>query len=167
MATKTNKKRGWIKGKPIRFIQGHNGRIRPSRRIEFIIDPNSGCWIWQRSLTPQGYGHLTINNKQVLAHRFLYVQQNGYLSDNYELDHLCSNKACVNPNHLEPVSHAENCRRGPKAKLNWRDIEIIKNKLAMGITHRELAKEFNVTHTTIGSIARGKAWVNLGGLANG
>ncbi len=68
IAKKTNRKRGWVKGEPLRFIQGHNGRLRPSGIVEYEIDGSTGCWIWTRSVMSNGYGHLTIDGHQVLAH---------------------------------------------------------------------------------------------------
>lgn len=162
IAQKTDKKRGWVKGQPLKYIQGHNAKLKLHGRIEFVIDTVTGCWIWQRSKTAQGYGNITVNNKQVLAHRFLYEQYKGVVPEGMELDHLCKNKFCINPDHLQPVTHAENCRRGPKSKLDWQDVRKIKTMLAAGATHREIAEQFNVTHTTIGSIARGKAWTDNG-----
>jgi len=72
IATKINKKRGWIKGQPLRFIQGHSIKLKPSEIIRYRVDSITNCWVWQRSINPNGYGHLTVNNKQVLAHRFVY-----------------------------------------------------------------------------------------------
>lgn len=158
IANHTNKKRGIVKGQPLRYIQGHNGKNRPSGRIEFVINKTTGCWEWKRSLTSKGYGHLTINNKQILAHRFLYEQQYGPIPEGYELDHLCGNKACINPLHLEPVSHAENCRRGPRAKLTWNIVKDIRDSLSSGIPRNQLAEKYEVDISTIRNIANNKAW---------
>lgn len=159
IATKTNKKRGWIKDKPLRFIQGHNARLKPKGRIEYEIDALTGCWIWKRSIQSMGYGNLTINNRGVLAHRFVYEQFKGTIPSGYELDHLCRNPACVNPDHLEVVSHAENCRRGARAKLNHETVAIIKQLHRDGVSINQLSKEFDVVRQTIGSVVKERSWV--------
>lgn len=83
------------------------------RRIE---RDKSGCWIWQGALNLGGYGHAGYgaNGKHcdVLVHRFFYLYLKGEIPLGLELDHLCRVPNCVNPEHLEPVTRAENQRRG-------------------------------------------------------
>ena len=75
-------------------------------------EPNSGCWIWLKALNQAGYGHMTVRNKQVGAHRISYMAFKGEIPHGLELDHLCRNPSCVNPDHLEPVTRKVNVRRG-------------------------------------------------------
>lgn len=74
--------------------------------------PESGCWIWMLSTDPCGYGRVKRGGKLLLAHRVAYEAWNGRIEEGKELDHLCRVRCCVNPKHLEPVSHRENIRRG-------------------------------------------------------
>ncbi len=158
IALKTNKKRNWIKGEPVRFIQGHQGRLRPKGVIDYEIELTTGCWIWKRAKTSTGYGHLTINNKQVLAHRFVYEKYKGTIPEGLTLDHLCRNTLCVNPDHLEPVTHAMNCRRGKNTKLIPQVREYIKYQVSKGISRRQIARDLGISHTPIINYLRGISW---------
>lgn len=71
------------------------------------------CWIWTGSTQNKGYGTVTIRCVNVLAHVASYRIRNGAVPDGLELDHLCRTPLCVNPDHLEPVTHEENMRRSP------------------------------------------------------
>lgn len=70
------------------------------------------CWIWTAGLTHAGYGNARIRRRSFLAHGIAYRACVGPVPEGLELDHLCRVKACVNPTHLEPVTHWENTMRG-------------------------------------------------------
>lgn len=71
----------------------------------------SGCWEWQRSKSDDGYGWASLNNRTYQAHRLVYRLLAGEIPEGLVLDHLCRRRHCVNPEHLEPVTTAENLRR--------------------------------------------------------
>lgn len=77
----------------------------------------SGCWEWTASKTNTGYGvvHTSLKNKSIrgLAHRVSYTAFKGDIPEGKSLDHLCRNTICINPSHLEPVTHRENIMRSP------------------------------------------------------
>ena len=75
-------------------------------------EPNTGCWIWTASLDGNGYGQITVAGKSTKAHRFVYERERGPIPAGLTLDHLCRNRWCVNPAHLEPVSGRVNILRG-------------------------------------------------------
>jgi len=70
-----------------------------------------GCWIWQGADHATGYGQIKWNGKSTVAHRVVYELVNGEIPKGLFLDHKCSVKKCVNPDHLEPVNHKENIQR--------------------------------------------------------
>lgn len=75
-------------------------------RIEFTPT----CWNWKGAKTRAGYGVSRIGQKNWFMHRFAYYLSTLELPS--ELDHLCRNTVCMNPEHLEPVTHRENLLRG-------------------------------------------------------
>lgn len=70
------------------------------------------CWIWQGAKDTHGYGSLNFGKKTQIAHRVVYEALSGKIPKGMSLDHLCRNPICVNPDHLEPVTHKENVLRG-------------------------------------------------------
>lgn len=87
-------------------------------RLEDMIATNlTGCWLWIGPVTKSGYGLAWksrrdgSSNRCVMAHRHVYEMLVGEIPEDLELDHLCRCKACVNPEHLEPVTHSVNMLR--------------------------------------------------------
>ena len=93
-------------------------RETPEQKIikHISLDAKTKCWNWTGVPNKDGYGRLTLNNKDErkdwLAHRYVYTYYIGKIKDNMTLDHLCRNRICVNPEHLEPVLIGVNLLRG-------------------------------------------------------
>lgn len=78
-----------------------------------VSKENGGCWPWQGFTDFNSYGRFS---RYGLAHRFAYEFLVGPIPKGLEIDHLCRNKSCVNPDHLEAVTHRENIRRDYRAR---------------------------------------------------
>jgi hypothetical protein len=85
-------------------------RIPVSTRIDKTSSPG-GCWIWLGNLREDGYGVIKRDGQTKGVHRLMYERHVGPIPEGLEIDHLCRVRSCVNPEHLEPVTHLENMRR--------------------------------------------------------
>jgi hypothetical protein len=107
-----------IAGEPSRYVVGHSTRRSPQRRFWEKVDKDgrNGCWVWTASLR-NGYGHFGYSEGDArYAHRLSYEWLRGDIPVEMTIDHLCRNRLCVNPDHLEVVSRGENARRGLKVR---------------------------------------------------
>lgn len=75
------------------------------------IASTDDCWLWAGTLSDRGYPTFYVGRMR-RAHIISYEMFVGEVPKGLELDHTCRNRACVNPGHLEPVTHHENCKRG-------------------------------------------------------
>jgi hypothetical protein len=156
----TNRARGWVRGEPRRFISGHNRRANPENYTVTDCGHATPCWVWNGTIDGGGYGRLRLNGVKWLAHRYTYEKHVGPIPTGLQIDHLCRNRACVNPNHLEPVTAQTNLRRGLRTKLRGVDVAEIKSRLATS-TPSELAAEFGVHVQTIWAIRYGRSWKDV------
>lgn len=154
----TRKRFGYAKGEPRRFLRGHGGS---KSREQYIVDEQTDCWVWQRSKTGSGYGKLWDGTKVALAHRVFFERAKGPIPDGLALDHLCRNRACVNPDHLEPVTLGENLRRGIRTRLNAEAVLEIRRRATAGEKYRAIGIDFGVAETTVSAVVNRHNWRHI------
>src|SRR5258708_373669 len=99
--------------------RGPHPRPKVERFWEKVEFMEGGCWYWTGAVAGHGYGQLrdTGGRKGIYAHRFSYELHRGPIPTGMDIDHLCRTRHCVNPRHLEVVTHQENVRRGPSSNM--------------------------------------------------
>lgn len=86
--------------------------LRERIQQKISVDAATGCWLWRGAKQKSGHGCMTVNSAPRGAHRVSYEIAKGQIPPGLDLDHLCRNPSCVNPDHLEPVTRKENLLRG-------------------------------------------------------
>lgn len=122
------------------------------------------CWPWNGKVNKRtGYGHKQLGGKTLLAHRWVYSIFIGHIPEDMVIDHLCSNRSCVNPAHLEAVTQSTNCRRGAGTKLTKEQATEIKVRLKTieWGQRQTLADEYGVSPALISDIKYGRAWADI------
>ena len=120
------------------------------------------CWMFKNPRRgghkPAGkYNTVRIGGKEVYAHRAMYEQEVGPIPDGLVIDHLCRESRCIRPDHLEPVTDAENVRRGSRPKISLEIARIIRSQQGIR-SARALAREYRVTEFLIYQVWQGKIW---------
>ena len=153
IAQRTQAKFNQRRGDQLPYRQGHHA---PDLAPGYSVDPVTGCWHYLGSSTSNGYAERKkTGNRRVLAYRWFYEKRHGVVAPGLQLDHKCRNKRCVNPDHLEPVTPAENARRSRSTKLTPDQVHEIRARLLTGERQRQIARSFGVTQGTITNIKRG------------
>lgn len=130
--------------------------MTPATRPEYVVDPETGCWIWQRTVSLHGYGKLTRGGRSWAAHRWYYLQARGSLPKR-DLHHICGVRLCVNPDHLEPHTRAEHshAKEDGRTPLTW---EIVREIRASSLPNGALAEKYGVQKPAIVRIRKNYRW---------
>lgn len=161
LALRDRPTRNWIKGQPKRFLSGHYNNIKNRKWPQYKIDKN-GCWVWQLALDADGYASYEVNQKYISGHRYYYLKHKGEIPLGLQLDHLCCNRACVNPDHLECVSQSENIRRGKHTKITINIAKKIRQLYKTGnFYQRQIAEIYNISQSTVTAITSGRYWKDV------
>jgi len=121
------------------------------------------CWIWLKSITPSGYGMLSLRGDQWVCTRICWLIVHGKDPHPLFVLHRCDNRKCVNPAHLFLGTNFDNSidrmkKNRSAKKLNPDQVREIKSLLSQGKVQRNIGLKFSVCQDTIGKIFRGQTW---------
>lgn len=160
-------------GKPVyrgaRYLAGHHTRKSP---VDYVVDPDTGCWEWQLTKNDHGYGQGKIKQKRFLAHRLYWERENGPIPEGLCVLHRCDNPGCVNPEHLFLGTKQDNSRdmtskgRGhycpgddhPGARLSDSTVAEIRRRCSAGALQRVVAEQYGVSPSLVSQVVRGVIW---------
>lgn len=162
IAPRNKANRGHVKGRPVRFLIGHGSRLSPVEYLEQNTGYKTPCWIWQRSLRPNGYAQMIGDDgRPTYAHIVYWTRRRGAVPRGKMLHHRCNIRRCVNPSHVGPVTNRVNTQLGRKAKLSPALVRRIRHLRKRGKYQREIADLLNVSKTTIAYVCEGRIWTNV------
>lgn len=137
----------------------------------YVIDPDSGCWVWQKGIQSYGYGTVWYGETRSrrLAHRVLYELHRGPIPDGLFVLHRCDNPPCVNPDHLflgTARDNAQDCvskgrwpsKAGMNSTLTPKAVQDIRTS---GESQKVLADRYGVSQSTISRAKNGKCWSHV------
>ena len=137
------------------------------------VEKTDGCWFWRGYVHSHGYGSATHEGKTWRAHRLAYTLAVGSIPNGLFVLHTCDEKSCVNPAHLYVGTHRRNMmdrrERGRvakgtnhgRAKLVPEDVREIRRMVCFGVSHCEMARRYETTHSHIGRIVRRENWAHV------
>ena len=150
-------------------------------------EPNTGCWLWDKSVFSNGYGQVSILGRTRLAHRLAYEAFAGPIGDGLDVCHTCDVPSCVNPDHLFLGTRADNMQdasakgrtaRGDRdgahggrcgvrgishgrSKLTPDNVRDVRRRTAAGAAHKALAREYGVAPYAIKCAALRLTWKDI------
>lgn len=176
--TRSNPKRGYVKGEYHRYLPGHNptGYRTIEKYFWSYCTPGmtGECWEWQSStLISNGYGAFSFRKKKRYAHRVSYELHHGPIPNGMFVCHSCDNRKCCNPAHLFLGTNSDNVddmmqkdrnaygEKSGHAVLREGDVIEIRRLAAGGIRYKDLADRFNVSEGSISDAVGGRTWKHV------
>jgi hypothetical protein len=120
----------------------------------------SPCWLWQGSISENGYGIKSnpVSRKKIYLHRLYYEKFKGLIPAGFQIDHLCRERRCVNPDHLEAVTQVVNIHRGENVKITMEIADEIRELYKNGFSLGGLSIRYKMSKCNVGHIIRNKIW---------
>lgn len=156
---------GVVSGFPRRFVCGHHCRLSGKEYEIRNCGYKTPCWVWLRGSTVGKYGlrygvaRRPGEDIPISAQRLMWERHRGPVPEGLDLDHLCRNTICCNPDHVEPVTHIENVRRGKNVRLTLEMVEEIRTLRSRGVPHLIIAQQYGIHPSHSCKICRGTKWV--------
>lgn len=154
--------RGQYRGDYADFVRGHHGRLQEKRKPTLGVDCQledrgypTECWIWTTGNIGAG-GYAIVGKNMEKAHRRSYEMHVGPIPDGTILHHLCEQKTCVNPEHLQPVTRTEHVRIHQR-RFSCEEARAIR---ASGESPKALAERFGVSSVLIWTIQTGRSYAD-------
>ena len=132
-----------------RYIYQHHSLISPVRHI---VNPETGCWEWQRGQDGRGYGVMYLDGVRWKAHRLYFTLAYGHYPDGLEIHHACRNRGCVNPGHLQaltPTAH--------RTDMTPAIARTIRESKARGV---DIAARYGISKQIVCDIRKGRRWAD-------
>jgi hypothetical protein len=179
IAKKTSGRTYLAKGKPVRYIAGHNAHPTLTLNETFLallpVGEDNACWEWPMLKPDTRYGTLTYYYRHYYAHRLSYEVHHGPIPDGMIVCHRCDNPPCCNPAHLFLGTDQDNSNdklakgrqtRGEDlhaAKLTENQVLEMRYLYSTGWLQEELSAAFGVTRSNVSMVIAGKTWKHLPG----
>lgn len=150
VSDRTEKVRGYVKGEPRKFINGHQARRYRNEYTVTNCGYETPCWISNKRPDSSGYTYDRKGGRSIGLHRLYYERKYGLIAPGKEAHHLCEQRKCCNPDHIQPVTRLEHGRLRSNLKLTPEVEDCIREALTdLDRGYAEIGAEFGVGRDTV------------------